>query len=455
MKLRDYHRSPTRWNDLRIFDQDSWGPPSRTGDSAFHLDVRAKREVPEFGATLAELLQRAAGELTSLAGSANPIDLQHCFISKSVFGLGVKRSSVVFGVDARGNDSSSLESNMPGNHRASGHQTFAPAKINLFLEVYGSRPDRYHDLATVMVCVSLYDTLRLEISPQSRQLEFRLHDARPRELRERPFVGGERASVPAASIPAASIPAASLPAASIPTASIPAGTGNLVLRAVELLRREAGDLPGGTLTLVKRIPHAAGLGGGSSDAAAMLRLGNRAWKLGIDRRRLGALAAELGSDVPFFLGDGPALCEGRGERVGPKLPCPVTDVVLACPPVALATAEVFRELDLLSDNLPSSERLTPGEVDWGSFRRVPGRALHNRLRPVAARLTPWIDRLVDRFNRLGVIGAGMSGSGSTCFAICRSAAEARHLAAKVRQRGVWTCRVRTLTDSGWMSRECS
>ena len=98
---------------------------------------------------------------------------------------------------------------------------------------------------------------------------------------------------------------------------VPEGPENLVLRAVELVRRRAGVRRGAKLWLVKRIPAVAGLGGGSSDAAAALVAANVGWRLGRSREELAEWAAELGSDVPFFLAGGPAICRGRGERVEP------------------------------------------------------------------------------------------------------------------------------------------
>src|SRR5436190_14040887 len=140
----------------------------------------------------------------------------------------------------------------------------APAKVNLFLEVHGKRPDGYHDLATLMVAVSLFDTLVLKEGPgQDIRLELAPAEEHPAE--ERP--------------------------------PLSAGPDNLVWRAADLLKRRTGHPGGAVLRLHKRIPLAAGLAGGSSDAAATLVGLNRLWRLGLADADLSGLAAELGSDV--------------------------------------------------------------------------------------------------------------------------------------------------------------
>ena len=122
---------------------------------------------------------------------------------------------------------------------------------------------------------------------------------------------------------------------------MPEGPDNLVVRAVELVRRRAGVRRGAKLLLVKRIPAAAGLGGGSSDAAAALVAANEGWRLGRSRDELADWAAELGSDVPFFLAGGPAICRGRGERVEPVAGLGALDFVVVRPPEGLSTAAVY------------------------------------------------------------------------------------------------------------------
>ena len=163
----------------------------------------------------------------------------------------------------------------------------APAKLNLFFEVLAKRTDGYHEIESLMCPIDLYDTLHFQEDP-SGQLELTC-----RRVFGAGGPGGRGLH------------------------EMPEGPENLVFRAVELVRRRTGIRRGAKLWLVKRIPAAAGLGGGSSDAAAALVAANEGWRLGRSRHELAQWAAELGSDVPFFLAGGPAICRGRGERVEP------------------------------------------------------------------------------------------------------------------------------------------
>jgi 4-diphosphocytidyl-2-C-methyl-D-erythritol kinase len=285
----------------------------------------------------------------------------------------------------------------------------APAKVNLFLEVLGKRPDGYHDLATLMVAVGLYDTLEFK---EDRSTAFGL-DLAPRP--EDP-AGEDRPS-------------------------LATGPENLIWRAAELLRQRTGCAGGARVRLHKRIPLAAGLAGGSSDAAATLLGLNRLWRLGLRRDELAALGAELGSDVPFFFAAPAAWCTGRGEVVEPLRPGRPLWLVLACPPVGLSTAAVFRALappEAPVDGAALRRAVEVGDVDEA------GRRLFNRLQPVAEALCPPVAaaaRVLARYPRRGC-GAGslMSGSGTTLFVLCRGPAEAQRIARELvpsaRERGI-------------------
>jgi 4-diphosphocytidyl-2-C-methyl-D-erythritol kinase len=258
-------------------------------------------------------------------------------------------------------------------------RVWAPAKVNLFLEVLGRRPDGYHELATLMTAVSLYDTLELTGLPSG---EVRLTCDHP---------------------------------------SLSAGPENLVCRAVELVRQRTGRRDGVVVRLRKRIPLAAGLAGGSSDAAATLAGLNRLWHLGWGRAELAELGAHLGSDVAFFFSTPAAWCTGRGEVVDSvRLGRPL-DLVLVCPPVGLSTAEVFRGVTVPERPLDGAEARAAAE---GGDVEALGRALFNRLQPVAEKLCPAVAGLCERLAGLSPAGRLMSGSGSTVFALCRSPEEA-------------------------------
>ena len=219
---------------------------------------------------------------------------------------------------------------------------------------------------------------------------------------------------------------------------IPAGSENLVVRALELLRERSDCRLGARVELVKRIPLSSGLGGGSSDAAAALRLANRVWELNWPMERLAELAAELGSDVPFFLTGGAAICRGRGELVERVAGMRPLHVVIVKPPNDLSTAEVYRAHDSISatphrhDASGGLSRTIPSlAIDT---RAYPGQWMLNRLQAAAASLSPWIERLRAIFDRLDFIGHQLSGSGSAYFGVCRHAQHARRLATILRSQ---------------------
>jgi len=279
----------------------------------------------------------------------------------------------------------------------------APAKLNLFFEVLAKRDDGFHEIETLMCPIDLYDTLFFRDEPDGR---IRLECAAR---------AGRDESEGSAII------------------ELPPQSDNLVYRAVELMRREAGVTSGATLRLIKRIPTAAGLGGGSSDAAAALMAANVGWGLNRSPAELAPLAAELGSDVPFFLADSPAVCRGRGERIEPVAGIGSLDFVVVRPPVGLATAAVYGACRPAED-ARRVERLLEA-FSWGDRRRM-GRLLFNRLQPAAERLSDGIEPVRRFFEREDVVGHGMSGSGTSYFGLCRHASHARHLARRLRANGV-------------------
>jgi 4-diphosphocytidyl-2-C-methyl-D-erythritol kinase len=287
--------------------------------------------------------------------------------------------------------------------RGDGVVVHAPAKLNLFFEVLGKRGDGYHEVETLVVPIALYDTLSFTAGADEQvRLDCDLisgyWDADGTWLNQ-----------------------------------FPQGAENLVVRAVELLRRRAGVRSGGNLRLVKRIPTGAGLGGGSSDAAAALAAANAGWGLGWSWQELAHLGAELGSDVPLFFAQGSAICRGRGERVEPVAAFGTLHFVLVRPPIGLSTAAVYRACTPASparDVRPLVEALARGDLERA------GRRLANRLEPAAATLSPWIGRLRAEFDKTDCVGHLMSGSGSCYFGLCRHAHHARRLAQRMQARGV-------------------
>jgi 4-diphosphocytidyl-2-C-methyl-D-erythritol kinase len=219
--------------------------------------------------------------------------------------------------------------------------------------------------------------------------------------------------------------------------SIPAGGDNLVVRALELLRRRSGCDQGANVQLVKRIPAGAGMGGGSSDAAAALRLANVAWELNWSRSRLAEVAAELGSDVSFFLFDGAAVCRGRGEHVQPVVGARPLHFVVVKPPVALSTVDVYRAFDETTgehgDAGPSQVSALIAAMRRGNLDAI-GRLMRNSLQSAATSLTPWINRVRGVFHDLDFLGHQLSGSGSAYFGLCRHAQHAHRLASVMKTR---------------------
>jgi len=272
------------------------------------------------------------------------------------------------------------------------------AKVNLVLEVLGKRPDGYHELSTVMQAVDLFDRLTVEtagaITLETSQ------------------------------------------------AALPTDDRNLVVRAARLLREAAGVDAGARIVLDKRIPVAAGLGGGSSDAAATLWGLNRLWGLRWRRERLVELAVKLGMDVPFFLGRGRALGTGRGEVLRPLPGVGGYAMVLVNPGVGLSTQEVY-------GRVPKGWR---AEAE-GTARMLDALKIRSGTR-VAAALTNHLERWVEpampvighmkaALMAAGALGASMSGSGPTVFGLARSLDQARQIQRRVSRAGWSAWAVRT------------
>ena len=291
-----------------------------------------------------------------------------------------------------------------------------PAKLNLFLEVLGRDHDGYHEIETLMTAISIYDTLYFVAHP-AQQVD--LTSDWVYGCRNRPDwrMNSGRGSL---------------------LGGLPGAGDNIVLKAVDLLRRRVGVPLGARMHLIKRIPSAAGLGGASSDAAAALVAGNLGWNLGLSCDQLLPLAAELGSDVPFFLSGGFAVCRGRGEKVDPMQHWPPMDFVVVRPEDGLATSRVYSRCQPASSPRSIRPLLQDGpRCRSGAWHGL----LFNRLQSTASRLSPSIDKLRHEFDRLDVLAHQMSGSGTSYFGICRHARHARRLASylKARCRGYAFC----------------
>jgi len=259
----------------------------------------------------------------------------------------------------------------------------APAKVNLFLELLAKRPDGYHELQTLLAPIDLYDTLEIQPRDDDRLV------------------------------------------LTCDTPGIPKGPANLVWKAADALRTAFGMTHGASIHLTKRIPHEAGLGGGSSDAASALLALNSVWNLNKSVEELTLIAAMIGSDVAAFLHEGPTWCTGRGEIVEPIPAAMPLDLVIVKPPFGLSTAEVYRNVRLAESPTPGDAIRTALVI--GDTIAV-GRLTHNRLQPTAFALQPLADRVYGALLAQSPRGAMLSGSGSCVFAIGRDRDDALRIA---------------------------
>jgi 4-diphosphocytidyl-2-C-methyl-D-erythritol kinase len=291
---------------------------------------------------------------------------------------------------------------------ATGVEILAPAKINLFFEVLNRRDDGFHEIETLMVPIAIFDTLSFEDN-DSGQVTISVRSAQ--SVTQTPEL-------------------------------IPKGEDNLAVRAVRRLAEHANIAGGARLRLIKRIPMAAGLGGGSSDAAAALVAANLVWNLNFTLSQLSAVAATLGSDIPFFLTSRPAICAGRGERIQQLNGLGGLHLVILKPPEGLSTAAVYKACRPAA----SPRTLDPMIKALRNINlAVLGHLVHNRLLEPAQTMSPWINKSLSRLRAQHCPAIGMSGSGTSCFALCRSARHARSVAARLRA---------TLTDGSavWATR---
>lgn len=270
----------------------------------------------------------------------------------------------------------------------------APAKINLYLHVTGRRDDGYHLLDSLVAFAAIGDTLSAE---PAETLSLRVTG---------PFA-----------------------------AELTADADNLVLRAARALAAEAGVSTGAHLVLDKHLPVASGIGGGSADAAAALRLLRRLWRLSPQPAVLARLAAGLGADVPVCLVGRAARMGGIGERLEPAPALPACGIVLVNPGIAVATAEVFR----MRRGAWSQPAMLPSGWDGAAAMAADLGRLRNDLEPAAIALRPVIAEVLTKIAATpGCKLARMSGSGATCFGLYADAASARQALDYLDRPGWWS-----------------
>jgi len=270
----------------------------------------------------------------------------------------------------------------------------APAKINLCLRVVGRRADGYHLLDGIVVPIDLFDYVMVQVTPSTAsQVSLRCE----------------------------------------PPHAAPSGADNLAARAAECFLRHSGAAARVAITLIKQIPAGAGLGGGSSDAAAVLRVLNALRRNAVASSDLMAWALELGADVPFFLFGCPARVSGIGEVLEPWADMIVEPLVVAFPGTGLSTPAVYAKYDdlLTMSDPPSTIRgLTSGPEPPHSYWR-------NDLEAAACLVQPELGVLKGRLRSLGAESVMMTGSGSAVFGQWRRWDDARAAAEQLRATGVW------------------
>jgi 4-diphosphocytidyl-2-C-methyl-D-erythritol kinase len=276
-------------------------------------------------------------------------------------------------------------------------QVIAPAKINLALRILGRRSDGFHEIETFIVPISLCDEINIEQRSGKQEIAFRCDDP-----------------------------------------SVPKGENNIVVRAANVFFEETKITGGVSIVLKKRIPHGAGLGGGSSDAASTLLALNELFETNLPREALAKMAEMIGSDVPFFIFQSAAVCKGRGELVSPTRLHERLSVLLLKPEFGVPTPWAYSRW--------RDSREIRG-VSYGPQAFTQQSFVNDLERPVfekfvfLAQLKMWLLKQAE------VDVALMSGSGSTVFAILRSNADADLLAERTKAEldpELWTCVTRTL-----------
>ena len=267
-----------------------------------------------------------------------------------------------------------------------------PAKINLGLHIHGKREDGFHELETIFQMVSLYDDVDLELLSSGIKLE-------------------------------------------CDSPGVPTDDTNLAYKAANLLRQSYQvEDKGVSIRLKKNIPFGAGLGGGSGNAAGVLMGLNHLWNLKIEREKLSELAAELGSDVPFFLTSPCALGMGRGEKLKALKPCAKFQVLLVFPGFPVATSWVYQNLKLKLTKRENNISILRKNLSLSDITSL-GSQLYNDLEPLVIQRFPEVQVVKDELGAWGALGVLLSGSGSTVFGIFDDPDKARVACAGL--NGTW------------------
>ncbi|SES40722.1 4-(cytidine 5'-diphospho)-2-C-methyl-D-erythritol kinase [Salipaludibacillus aurantiacus] len=259
----------------------------------------------------------------------------------------------------------------------------APAKINLTLDVLRKRDDGYHDVEMVMTTVDLADRIHLTLLAED-------------EIRVEVNKG-----------------------------HVPANKNNLAYQAARLLKDRYPVKGGVSIYIDKHIPVSAGLAGGSTDAAAVLRGLNDMWSLGLSLEELADIGLEIGSDVPFCVFGGTAVARGRGEDLTFISSPPPCWVVLAKPPAGVSTKDIYQRLNLDQMNHPDTEAMIQA-IETKNFKEICNN-LENVMEPATFELAPEVKKIKQRLIQFGAEGTVMSGSGPTVFSLAKTESKAYRL----------------------------
>lgn len=266
----------------------------------------------------------------------------------------------------------------------------SPAKINLFLRVVGERANGYHDIVTLMCRVDLSDTVTLSFD----QSHISVHCSHP---------------------------------------EVPEGRANLAYKAAALFFEALSGHGGVAISIEKQIPVAAGLGGGSSNAAAVLMGLNQHHGFPFSNNELMDMGLQVGADVPFFLFGHSAIARGIGERLERFCGVPSWSVVLVCPKIQISTEWVYKHFTLRLTNCEEDFKVHPSVEDLSKIRRF----LHNDLEQVTVGRFPEIDSIKTALLDFGAEGALMSGSGSTVFGLFENVQQASLAFQRIKQERRW------------------
>ncbi|HOQ84052.1 MAG TPA: 4-(cytidine 5'-diphospho)-2-C-methyl-D-erythritol kinase [Candidatus Syntrophosphaera thermopropionivorans] len=265
------------------------------------------------------------------------------------------------------------------------------AKINLFLEILGHLPDNFHQIETLLCSVSLFDTIKYTLTKK-------------KDLKKWIYLNDNISE------------------------------NNLIYKVADYLYNQYKPDWGIEIQLIKRIPIAAGLGGGSSNAATTLLALNSLWELGLSIDELNTIAASFGSDIPYFLYGGTALATNRGEIIQPIEDFNLDNILLVNPNIMISSSEAYQIASIPTENERRHCRISQ-DVKW----------FFNRLEAQVRIDYPLVNEILNDLIKLGASTALMSGSGPTCFGVFEDKFKMHKCEAYFKEKGYWTKLVRTIT----------